>query len=70
MRLMASVDQAEKSVKSYAERGTRLEKELESLRRHGAEVEPKEIELLTKINTDVTQLTVTNRQLETKCVLL
>ena len=47
-----------------------MERDLEQAKSQGTEVEPREIELLGRINQDVTELTVANRQLQTKCVLL
>ena len=67
----SNLQENEKMVRVQAERCAHLEQELADWREMGSrEADPAELELLNKINKDVSELAFVNRQLETKCMLL
>ena len=64
------VAEAERTSRREADRSLQLERELREARTARLGVDVGEIEVLSKINSEVSELTATNRQLSMKVVLL
>lgn len=70
VRLGREVAEAERTSRREADRSLQLERELREARSARPGVDVGEIEVLSKINSEVSELTATNRQLSMKVVLL